>query len=90
MEEKYFDFYGNERTLRWMIRHEPEWAIRHIRQKHGELNEQKRIIHTLMNAFEDIYATTSENKIARIAQGAIGFYRKFLEEETREKETPKT
>ncbi len=41
-EKKYFDTDGNERSLNWMTRNEPEWAanvIRTVKEKNTELKE---------------------------------------------------
>ena len=51
-EKKYFDTDGNERSLNWMTRNEPEWAanvIRTVKEKNTELTE---LISTLVELME--------------------------------------
>ena len=47
-EKKYFDTDGNERSLNWMTRNEPEWAANVIRTLKDKNMELKDLLGTLV------------------------------------------
>ena len=51
-EKMYFDTDGNERSLNWMTRNEPEWAANVIRTMKGQNTELKEVIATLVELME--------------------------------------
>lgn len=51
-EKKYFDTDGNERSLNWMTRNEPEWAANVIRTVKEKNTELKELISTLVELME--------------------------------------
>ena len=51
-EKKYFDTDGNERSLNWMTRNEPEWAANVIRTLKDKNMELKDILGTLVELME--------------------------------------
>ncbi len=51
-EKTYFDTDGNERSLNWMARNEPEWAANVIRTVKANNTELKKVIATLVELME--------------------------------------
>ena len=51
-EKTYFDTDGNERSLNWMTRNEPEWAANVIRTVKAKNTELKELISTLVELME--------------------------------------
>ena len=51
-EKTYFDTNGNERSLNWMTRNEPEWAANVIRTVKVKNTELKELISTLVELME--------------------------------------
>lgn len=51
-EKTYFDMDGNERSLNWMTRNEPEWAANVIRAVTNKNTELKELLSTLVELME--------------------------------------